>query len=367
MEFGLSEEQRMLQESVAGYLSSSCPLERVREAAEAGVTHDSELAVGLAQLGVQGILVPEDLGGVGMGYLEAALVSEALGSVAAPVGFVASAVMAPVALMAAGSDDQREQWLPAIASGETNVGVAVTERIGIREGSGISCRDGRLQGKAMFVLEGPDADVLLVADESGVLYLVQTANLDITKLKTIDRTRGVAEVNFDGADADLLPGSAGNTDALQRVIDAGRVMIGADTLGAAQKMLDDAVAYAKERTQFNRVIGSFQAVKHMCAEMAAELEPCRSMVWYAAHAMTAVPEDARLMACHTKAHLAETAKFVARTATEVHGGMGMTDLLGLHYWFKRIGFNRQIFGTPEIVREEAARIQNWVRGTAADG
>ena len=137
-------------------------------------------------------------------------------------------------------------------------------------------------------------------------------------------------------------------------------MLAADTLGAAQNMLDQAVAYAKEREQFNRPIGSFQAVKHMCAEMAAHLEPCRALVWYAAHALDELPDESTLTACHTKAHLAEVGKFVAKTATEVHGGMGFTDLLGLHYWFKRIGFNRQMLGAPELVREEAARIQGLV-------
>ena len=105
-------------------------------------------------------------------------------------------------------------------------------------------------------------------------------------------------------------------------------MLAADTLGAAQSMLDQAVEYAKQREQFNRPIASFQAVKHMCAEMAASLEPCRAMVWFAAHALSDVPEEARLTACHTKAHLAEVGQFVSRTATEVHGGMGFTDLTG---------------------------------------
>jgi alkylation response protein AidB-like acyl-CoA dehydrogenase len=119
----------------------------------------------------------------------------------------------------------------------------------------------------------------------------------------------------------------------------------ADTLGAAQAMLDMAVAYAGTREQFGRVIGSFQAVKHLCAEMAAALEPCRALTWYAAHALSALPAEAELYACHAKAHLAEVGSFIARTATEVHGGMGFTDLLGLHYWFKRIGLNRQLLGT----------------------
>jgi alkylation response protein AidB-like acyl-CoA dehydrogenase len=125
-------------------------------------------------------------------------------------------------------------------------------------------------------------------------------------------------------------------------------------------MIDQSVAYAKIREQFNRPIGSFQAVKHMCAEMVANLEPCRALVWYAGYALDEVPAEARLTACHTKAHLSEVGKAVAKTATEVHGGMGFTDLVGLHYWFKRIGFNRQILGAPELIREEAARVQNLV-------
>ena len=124
-------------------------------------------------------------------------------------------------------------------------------------------------------------------------------------------------------------------------------------------MIEKAVAYAGERKQFGRVIGSFQAVKHMCAEMAAELEPCRSLVWYAAHAFDEMPDEASLMAAHAKSLTSDVGRFVARTATEVHGGMGFTDLLGLHYWFKRIGLNRQLLGAPERVRREAAVMQGW--------
>ena len=166
-------------------------------------------------------------------------------------------------------------------------------------------------------------------------------------------------LGFSWLNAALPPGSLGDREPLLTTIDVGRVILAADTLGAAQTMLDKAGDYAKERRQFNRVIGSFQAVKHMCSEMAAELEPCRSLLWYAAHAYTAIPEEGRLMACHAKAHLSEVGKSVARKSTEVHGGMGITDLLGLHYWFKRIGFNRQLLGAPELVREEAVRVQEW--------
>ena len=141
------------------------------------------------------------------------------------------------------------------------------------------------------------------------------------------------------------------------MLDAGRVILAADTLGAGQSMLDKAVAYSKERVQFGRVIASFQGVKHTLADLATEFEPCRAMVWYAAHAQDAIPEEARLTALQVKAHLGDVGRTHARLATEVHGGMGFTDLLGLHYWFKRIGFDRQMLGSPERLRREAAVAQ----------
>jgi alkylation response protein AidB-like acyl-CoA dehydrogenase len=173
------------------------------------------------------------------------------------------------------------------------------------------------------------------------------------RMDSIDATRRLSELEFRATPAELLAADA----ALERLRDAAWVILAAEMLGAGQTMLDKAVAYAKERKQFGRVIGSFQAVKHLCAEMAAELEPARALVWYAAYAFDHAPADASLMAAHAKAHLSEIGRFVARTATEVHGGIGMTDLLGLHYWFKRIGQNRQLLGGPERVREIAARVQ----------
>ncbi len=174
----------------------------------------------------------------------------------------------------------------------------------------------------------------------------------------------MGELIFQDVAAEQLPGSD-DPEVCARLIDAGRIILAADTLGAAQTMLTKAVEYAKTRVQFGRAIGSFQAVKHMCAEMAAELEPCRAMVWYAAHAFDALPDESRLVACHTKAHLSEVGTFIARTATEVHGGIGFTDELGLHLWFKRIGANRQLLGSPTLLREEAARLQDLVEPPAS--
>ncbi len=362
MEFALTEEQRLLQDSVSRFLESECPLDAVRKAAESGQTNSESVWSGLTDLGIHGVLIPEEYGGVGLGFLEACLVAEALGSAVAPIPFLGSSIMAPTALLNAGSDAQREAHLPRIVSGQAVFGVGVTEQIGRRETDGVKASDGKLSGKAMFVVDGSDADMLIIADDTGAMHLVDANAGGVTrqKLKTIDRTRSAAEVVLEAVTAEVLPGSSGDREPLRKTIDAGRLILAADCLGAAQTMIDKSVAYAKERKQFNRVIGSFQAVKHMCAEMASQLEPCRSLVWYAAHSVAAIPDEARLVTCHAKAHLAEVGRFVARTSTEVHGGMGFTDLLGLHYWFKRIGFDRQLLGAPELVRQEAAELQGWV-------
>ena len=147
--------------------------------------------------------------------------------------------------------------------------------------------------------------------------------------------------------------------------DAGRIVLAADTIGAAWRMIDDAVAYAGQRRQFGRLIGTFQAVKHLCADMAAELEPGRSLIWYAAYAQDQHRDDAALVTAHAKAYLSEAGRMVARKATEVHGGIGITDDLGLHFWFKRIGWNYQMLGAPERLREESrfpASSRSWSSG-----
>ncbi|MCZ6828546.1 MAG: acyl-CoA/acyl-ACP dehydrogenase [Gammaproteobacteria bacterium] len=360
MEFALSEEQLMMQDSVTRYLADRATLDTVRGLIAAGPVHDAGLWSGLAGLGICGLLVPQEYGGAGMTLLDAMLVQEVLGRHVVPVSFIPTSVLAPLALLAAGTAEQKQKWLPAIAEGRMQVAVGLSEACGARDGAGVTVAGAKLSGRALFVLGAADAAITLLCSSEGDVYAVEqgAAGLERTSLRSIDDTQCLGELNLHDVTAELLP--AGEEDVIPRLLDAGRVMLAADILGAAQKMLELAVAYSLERKQFNRLIGSFQAVKHLCAEMAAELEPCRSLVWYAAHAYDAVPEESRLMACHAKAHLAEVGRFVARSSTEVHGGMGFTDLLGLHYWFKRIGCNRQLLGGPERVREEAARVQGWI-------
>ncbi len=360
MDFGLAQEQRMLQESLAGYLSDHGGLARTRAFAAAKDTRAPDVLAGLANLGITGIVIGEEHGGVGLSLLDAALVAELLGYHVTPAPFVASSVLVPLALQGAGSEAQQNRWLPLLAAGSMTAGAAFSELTGARMDAGVECRQGRLYGKALFVIDY-EADLYVVADRTRALHLVEAGATGLTRqpLNTVDITRPTGELVFDGAMADpLSSASTARYPALiQSLLDAGRVMLAADTLGAAQNMLDQAVAYARTREQFGRPIASFQAVKHMCAEMAAALEPCRALVWYAGHALDALPDEAAVTACHAKAHLAEVGTRVARTSTEVHGGMGFTDLVGLHYWFKRIGLNRQLLGGPQAVRAEAARLQ----------
>ena len=309
---------------------------------------------------MSGLVIPEEYGGLELNMLFATVVAAALGSGTAPVPYAGSYVMAPLAINLAGSDNQKNQWLPKIAGGECVIGVGLSEYVGAREDAGIEFSNGKLSGRSLFLIDGKNADVYLLANKSGELFLVEASDpgIEVIELTTVDKTRTSIELILKNVDADLLSGSS-DKSVIEKVLDAGRIMLAADTVGAAQVMLDKSVAYSLERKQFGRLIGSFQAVKHMCAEMAAELEPCHSMIWHAAHCFDNVPEEARLMACQTKAHISEVGQQVSKTATEVHGGMGFTDELGLHYWFKRIGLNKQLLGSPELIREEAGRLQGF--------
>jgi len=362
MDFGLSEEQRLLEETVRRYLETEAPIARVREIAETPTGHDRALWEGLAELGIAGILVPEEHGGSGLSLLDAAVAAESLAWAVAPAPFLGTAVMAPVALVSSGTPGQRSEWLPKLASGATCVGVAATEILSVHENAGVRLEDGRLHGKALFAVDAGAADVFLVPipDERLALVGRDAAGLSIELLTTVDRTRSVGELRFEAVAADdWIGGEAAAAEGIARMLDAGRVALAADLLGASERCLEKAVEYAKQREQFGRLIGSFQAVKHMCAEMAAELEPARSLVWYAAHAFSELLEEASLMATHAKAHLAEIGTEIARTSTEVYGGIGFTDEGDLHFWFKRVGLDRQLLGGPTALRERAARLQGW--------
>jgi alkylation response protein AidB-like acyl-CoA dehydrogenase len=357
MDFGLSDDQRLLEASVRAFVRDRVPIARVRELRGADCPNDRAIWRGLAELGAAGILVPESFGGSGLALLDAALVAQSLGHAVTPSPFLATAVIAPVALGSFGAD--AKGWLEGIAAGELVVGAAFTEAFSVREGAGVALVEGRLRGKALMALDAHGADRILLPIGSDRLAIARAnaSGVATTRLATIDATRCTAEVVFDGAEPEAVLDGAGA--AIARALDAGRIALAADALGACEAMIEQAVAYAQQRKQFGRAIGSFQAVKHMGAEMIAALEPARSLLWYAAHSFDALPDEAPQMACHVLAHVSEIGREIASTATQVHGGIGWTDEQNLHFWFKRIAVARHLLGGPELLRERAAELQGF--------
>lgn len=363
MFFGLSEEQEFFQDNVKKFLADNASVDEIRKIAGGeGEDLQKEIYQGIINLGINALLVPEEFGGLGVGLLHAVAISQALGNGVGPIPFSGSYVMAPIALNLGGSDDQRSNYLSKIATNEIRFGIGLSEFVGAREDAGLEVSKDKANGRALFVIDAENSDHLILSNKAGLMFVINSTDSGVTlnKLKTVDKTRAFHEVILKDVKCDVLEKSASDIKIAKKVVDAGRIILAADTLGASESMIEKAVAYSKERKQFNRTIGSFQAVKHMCAEMASDLEPCYSLVWQAAHSFdTDSPEESRLVACLAKSHLSEVGKDISKKATEVHGGMGFTDLLGLHYWFKRIGLNRQLLGAPELVREEAAEIQGF--------
>jgi alkylation response protein AidB-like acyl-CoA dehydrogenase len=362
MEFALNEEQRLFADSLRGLLADRLSVEALRRHAVSGSGFDAELWDSLVELGLPGLLVPERFGGAGLAVLDAAVAAEVLGGAAAFAPFAGSVVMATLAFVHGASAALQDEWLPRVAAGEVRFGVAFVGLTGQTGAAAATLRDGRLSGRVTGALDAGAPTHLLVylADGTAVVVGADEPGVSRHMHRSVDRTRPVVDLTFDDARAVVLDAANAPIATAQRVLDAGRIVLAADTLGAAQHMFDQALGFVKQRAQFGRTIGSFQAVKHQFADMVTVLEPCRAMVWYAAYAQDALPDEARLTALHAKAHLGDVGRDIARMATEAHGGMGFTDLLGLHYWFKRISFNRQMLGGPERCREEAARLQGWL-------
>lgn len=360
MKFGLSTEQRALQDAAMEFLAEQVSLDVVRRCIGGNGETLFKVRTSLQGLGLNAIVIPEDRGGLGLGLLEAALMQEAMGRYLVPFDGMGNTLMV-LALNRSRDDERRDYWYERLLKGTATFGVALSHLASVRQGNRVRCEGGRLHGRSMFTLDAPDATHFLVFDDNAGASIVEKAagGMTVTATETIDRTRAIVTIEFSGVAAEPILASIGSDQFSGNLISAARILTAADTLGAAQRMIEMAVQYSLERKQFGVPIGSFQAVKHMCADMAAEVEPCRALLWYAAFVADTDLPDGPTVACLTKSRLSDVGQFVARTATEVHGGMGFTDELGLHLWFKRIGLSRQLFGGPERLRAEAASRQGW--------
>jgi alkylation response protein AidB-like acyl-CoA dehydrogenase len=362
MNFGLSEEQELLKSTIKRFLAEQCPTTRVRQIMESDTGHDEALWRGLVELGVPGLNVPAELGGSGLELLDLALAAEELGYAATPGPFLANS-LAVVALIEGGDDTLRAQWLPRLASGEAIGTVALGEADDqwAPDTYATAADAGKLSGTKVMVPSARVADLFIVAavDSSGPgLWLVDRGapGLEIKPLKVVDMTRPLDLVVFEDTPAIKLEGDAG---ALQRVIDAGCVLIAADAFGGARRCLEMAATYAQQREQFGQVIGAFQAVKHQLANMATELEPAMSLYWYAAHAFDRMRDKSERHAAMAKALLSDVFDRLARDSTELHGGIGFTWEFDLHLWFRRSIFDRSFLGEASYHRTRAADLAGW--------
>ncbi len=359
MNFDLSDEQKILQETLQTFLANECPSDRARVLFDAGEPNDPALWKGLAELGLTGLLIPEAYGGAGLALLDAVAAAEVLGRAATPGPFFAH-TLAGLAIALAGSDAQRRAWLPRLASGEA-VGTVAFAEAGERwqpEEWSLAPDGGRLQGEKRDVCAARAADVLVVGLAGGELGLVdaRAAGVSCEPVDAVDRTRALDHVRFQGAACELLPGGR---KASARVRDAGLVLLASDAQGGAQRCVELAVAYAKQREQFGVTIGHFQALKHQLANLALDSEPCRPLVWYAAHAFDHGLADAPLAAAHAKAHVTDCFLRVARGAVEAHGGIAYTWECEVHWWLKRALFDRAWLGSPRAHRRRAADLNGW--------
>jgi alkylation response protein AidB-like acyl-CoA dehydrogenase len=373
MDFGFSEDQELLRQSAKDFLAKECPMTLVRKMMDDESGHSPELWKKMAELGWQGLILPEEYGGAGLNFVDLVVVLEEMGRAVLPGPFLSTAVYAAVTLLDAGSDDQKKKYLPRIATGDLIATVAVLEPSGRWDADGIATTataDGggyRLDGTKLFVPDGHIAELIIVAarkpgssGKDGVsLFSVDAgaAGVKRTPLKTMDQTRKLAEVVLTGVKVgkDALLGNEGEGwKTIERLSDRGKVALCAEACGGAQQVLDMSVAYAKVREQFGKPIGSFQAIQHKCANMMVQVESSKSATYYAAWAVANDVPEAPLAAAMAKAYCSDAYRVVAGEGIQIHGGIGFTWEHDMHIFFKRAKSSEVTFGDATWNREIVA-------------
>jgi alkylation response protein AidB-like acyl-CoA dehydrogenase len=327
MDFGFNDEQQAIKETARDMLAKRSPLSAVRKAAESR-TYDDALWKEIRDLGWPGIAIAEAHGGQGLGMVELAILCEELGYACAASPFLANAT-AGLFIEEAGTDEQRERWLPGIASGEERGTAAFEPR------SNEVVPDAT--GAAVIVLNDGDDAVLVAGGDA-----------EIEPIELIDATRSYARVSASGGEA--LPGD------VETAADRSLVALAAELTGLAQRAMEMAVEYAKERQQFDRPIGAYQAVSHRCAGMLYAVEESRSLTYYAAWAVDAEPESVPLAASMAKARASDAAWRVTNDALQVLGGIGFTWEHDLHFLLKRGKVDAELLGDPRMHRERVATL-----------
>ena len=376
MSLVLNEEQRFLQDTARSFFSENAPVEALRKLRDSkdATGYSTQLWQAMAQMGWAGIILPEDYGGADFGFTGLGVVLEESGRTLAASPLFASAVLGASALLLAGNDAQKQALLPAIASGELTLALALEEThhhrpTHIATTAGETAKGYVINGKKCFVLDGHSADKLLVVarvsgdtnDTEGLsLFLVDRSADGVSVERTfMADSRNAANIAFEDVhidSADLLGENGKAWTFLEALLDRGRIAIAAEMMGYALECFERTVQYLKEREQFGALIGSFQALQHRAAHMQSEIELCRSVMLQALSAVDETPEQLPLLASLAKARLNDLVTLTTNEAVQMHGGIGVTDALEIGFFLKRARVAIQILGDTGFHKDRYARL-----------
>lgn len=370
MDFGFNEEQELLRQSARQFLETECSMAYVREMMENETGYSEEQWKQMAALGWTGLMFAEEYGGIGLSMVELVVVLEEMGRVVMPGPFFATVLLGGLPIAMAGSEAQKQRYLPQIAAGELKATMAHVEDSGRWDAGGIALpakKSGAtfsLSGTKLFVHDAHNADLLVVparTSKRGITLFLVDAKQDgvsTTVLKTMDQTRKLCEVKLNGVvvGKDAVLGSVNQGwPLLEAITSRAKVGLCAEMCGGAQKALDMCVEYAKVREQFGRPIGSFQAIQHKCANMLVQTESAKSATYYAAWAVANNTPEAHLAACMAKAYCSEAYGSITAEGIQVHGGIGFTWEHDMHIYFKRAKSSEVTFGDAVWNRELVAQ------------
>ena len=367
MNFAFTEEQEELRKTVRAFLDAKSSETAVREQMETENGFDPAVWSQMGeQMGLQGLVVPEEFGGSGFSFVELGVVLEEMGRALLCAPYFSTVVLAAQTLIHSGDAAAKKKYLPGIAAGETIATLATTEPSGKWDEAGITMQakgsgsSFTLSGTKMFVLDGHTASLIIVAARTGKgvsLFAVDgnAKGLTRTALSTMDQTRKQAKLEFADVSAELVGTEGKGWDVLSSVFDLAAVALAAEQVGGAQKVLEMAVEYAKVRVQFGRPIGSFQAIKHKCADMLLEVESAKSAAYYGMWCASEMNAELASTASLAKAYCSEAYFHAAAENIQIHGGIGFTWEHPAHLYFKRAKSSELLFGDPTYHRELLAQ------------
>lgn len=375
MDFELDEEQEMLKTSARDFLKKECPKELVRDMMDDPKGYSPKLWRKMADLGWQALILPEQYGGIGMSFLDLAVLLEEMGRALVPGPFVPTVLLAGQPILAAGTEEQKEQFLPKIADGEMVMTLAFMEENGGIEASDISAEavaagDGfTISGTKMFVPDAHVADYILCVartkdgpdKEEGISLFLVDAKSNGIKTEVMETLTGqkLCKVVFDNVTVpaqNVLGDVDGGWPIMKTVLNQATIAECAWMIGGAQWVLDTSVAYAKEREQFGKPIGSFQAIQHKCANMAVEVEGATSITYYAAWAVSENDPEIAMAASMAKAWCSDIYTRTAADGIQIHGGIGFTWEHDMHLYFKRAKSSEVTYGDGDYHREKVAEM-----------